>query len=97
MSDDPTRPTLTRIDDRPLSDAILTVITEQTGMELLAEHLLFENFDPNALDELIRPTADEQRVLLTTRELSITVIGNRWICLQVAGSEVPPDRFEHQY
>jgi hypothetical protein len=89
MSDDPPRMMQIQTDDRPLSDAILTAITEQTGMELLAEHLLFKNFDPRALDQLFCSSATQPSIVLSTRELLIIVSGNRRVYLQVDDSKLP--------
>ena len=97
MSDDLPHLTPPRIDDQPLSDAVLTAITEQTGMELLAEHLLFKNFNPRALDQLVRPSAPQPGIVLTTRELSIIVSGNGRIYLRVDASELPPTQSENHW
>ncbi|MFH5801128.1 HalOD1 output domain-containing protein [Haladaptatus sp. CMAA 1911] len=89
MSDDPLRMMQLQTDDRPLSDAILAAITEQTGMELLAEHLLFKNFNPNALDDLFRSSATQPSIILSTPELSIIISGNRRVYIQVDDSKLP--------
>jgi hypothetical protein len=84
-------------DNRPLSDAILTAITEQTGMELLAEHLLFKNFDPRALDQLFCSSATQPSIILSTPELSIIVSRNERIYLQIDDSELPSTQSENRW
>ena len=72
--------------DRTLSDAVLEAIEAYKGSDLLTSDLvLYDNINPDALDELFRAGANANTVLrFDTDDVRVTLWGDGGIIIEVA-------------
>lgn len=79
-------------ENRPLSDTVLNAINRQTGKNLQeGEFRLYDHIDPDGLDQLFRPHADERvTVMFSADDLLIIIYGNGQVRIHVENNGEPP-------
>ncbi|MFH5802130.1 HalOD1 output domain-containing protein [Haladaptatus sp. CMAA 1911] len=79
-------------DTRPLSDAVLDAINHQTEKDLQkGEFRLYDHVNPDALDQLFHPHADERvAAMFSAGDLLIIIHGDGWIHIHVEDKNAAP-------